>query len=57
MLKCVQFMKSCVQFLMDTILNQAIVQFLIKKRETHVMGARLLSEEKGDMPMKCSSPF
>jgi hypothetical protein len=40
-LKCVQFLKSCVQFLMDTILNLAIVQFLMKK--------------KGDTPTKCSS--
>jgi hypothetical protein len=31
-LKCVQFLKSCVQFLMDTILNLAIVQFLMKKK-------------------------
>jgi hypothetical protein len=31
-LKCVQFLKSCVQFLMDTILNLAIVQFLVKKK-------------------------
>jgi hypothetical protein len=29
---CVQFLKSCVQFLMDTILNLAIVQFLIEKK-------------------------
>jgi hypothetical protein len=35
-LKCVQFLKSCVQFLMDTILNLAIVQFLMKKKgDTH----------------------
>jgi hypothetical protein len=40
-LKCVLFLKSCVQFLMDTILNLAIVQFLIKK--------------KGDAPTKCVS--
>jgi hypothetical protein len=31
-LKCVQFLKSCVQFLIDTILNLAIVQFLMKKK-------------------------
>jgi hypothetical protein len=31
-LKCVQFLKSCVQFLMDTILNLAIIQFLMKKK-------------------------
>jgi hypothetical protein len=40
-LKCVQFMKSCVRFLMDTILNLAIVHFLMKKN--------------GDMPMQCAS--
>jgi hypothetical protein len=28
-LKCVQFLKSCVQFLMDTIMNLAIVRFLM----------------------------
>jgi hypothetical protein len=32
-LKCVQFLKPCVQFLMDTILNLEIVQFLVKKKE------------------------
>jgi hypothetical protein len=31
-LKCVQFLKSCVQFLMDTILNPVISQFLMKKK-------------------------
>jgi hypothetical protein len=31
-LKCVQFLKPCVQFLMDTILNLAIVQFLVKEK-------------------------
>jgi hypothetical protein len=31
-LKCVQFLKSCLQFLMDTILNPAIAQFLMKKK-------------------------
>jgi hypothetical protein len=31
-LKCVQFLKSCVWFLMDTILNLAIIQFLIKNK-------------------------
>jgi hypothetical protein len=36
-LKCVQFLKSCV----DTILNLAIVLFLMKK--------------KGDVPMQCTS--
>jgi hypothetical protein len=29
---CVQFLKPCVQFLIDTILNLAIVQFLMKKK-------------------------
>jgi hypothetical protein len=31
-LMCVQFLKPCVQFLMDTILNLIIVQFLVKKK-------------------------
>jgi hypothetical protein len=31
-LKCVQFLKSYVQFLMGTILNLAIVQFLMKNK-------------------------
>jgi hypothetical protein len=31
-LKCVQFLKFCVQFLMDTILNLSIVQFLMMKK-------------------------
>jgi hypothetical protein len=31
-LKCVQFLKSCVQFLMDIVLNLVIVQFLMKKK-------------------------
>jgi hypothetical protein len=31
-LKCVQFLKSCVQFLMDTILNLVIVLFLVMKK-------------------------
>jgi hypothetical protein len=42
-LKCVQFLKSCVQFLIDTILNLVIVQFLMKK--------------KGDTPTKRMSRF
>jgi hypothetical protein len=29
-LKCVQFLKYCVRFIMDTVLNQTIVQFLMK---------------------------
>jgi hypothetical protein len=36
-LKCVKFLKSCV----DTILNLALVLFLMKK--------------KGDVPMQCTS--
>jgi hypothetical protein len=40
-LKCVQFLKSCVRFLMGTILNLAIVQFLILN--------------KGDTPMQHAS--
>jgi hypothetical protein len=31
-LKCVQFLKSCAQFLMNTILNLTIVRFLMKKK-------------------------
>jgi hypothetical protein len=31
-LKCVQFLKYYVQFLMDTILNSAIHQYLMKKK-------------------------
>jgi hypothetical protein len=31
-LKCVQFLKPCVQLLMNTILNQTIVHFLMKKK-------------------------
>jgi hypothetical protein len=31
-LKCVLFLKSCVHFLMDIILNLAILQFLMKKK-------------------------
>jgi hypothetical protein len=69
-LKCVQFLKSCVQFLIDIIPNLAIVQFLMKKkgdmptktrvsyvrrRETRPWNTRLLSEEKGDEPTKCAS--
>jgi hypothetical protein len=40
-LKCVQFLKFYVQFLMDTILNLTIDQFLMKK--------------KGDTPTQCAS--
>jgi hypothetical protein len=39
-LKCVQFLKYCVQFLRDTILNLTIVQFLMKKKgDAHYEGA------------------
>jgi hypothetical protein len=39
-LKCVQFLKYCVQFLRDTILNLIIVQFLMKKKgDAHYEGA------------------
>jgi hypothetical protein len=31
-LKCVQFLKRCVLFLMDSILNLSIVHFLMKKK-------------------------
>jgi hypothetical protein len=66
-LKCVQFLKFCVQFLVDTILNLAIVQFLMKKkrdaptqRASHICGegrrnGRLMSDEKGDVPMQRAS--
>jgi hypothetical protein len=47
-LKCVQFLKPCVQFLMDTILNPAIVKFLMKKKGDVHYGACLLCQEKGD---------
>jgi hypothetical protein len=42
-LKCVQFPKSRVQFLTDTILNLAIVQFVIKKKvdERSVRASRI----------------
>jgi hypothetical protein len=42
-LKCVQFLKSCVKFLLDTIPNLAIVEFLMKI--------------KGDAPNKHASPI
>jgi hypothetical protein len=42
-LKCVQFLKSCVQFLMDTIPNLAIAQFQMKIN--------------GDAPTKRASPI
>jgi hypothetical protein len=42
-LKCVQFLKSCVQFLRDTILNLATIQFLRKI--------------KGDSRYRGASPF
>jgi hypothetical protein len=54
-LKCVQFLKSYVQLLMDSILNLVIVQFLMKKRETHPSNARVVSEEKGDAPTQRAS--
>jgi hypothetical protein len=31
-LNCVQFLKSCAQFLMDTILNLEIVELLMKEK-------------------------
>jgi hypothetical protein len=54
-LKCVQFLKSCVQFFMDTILNLTIAQFLMKKKgdALSVRASRILV--KGDVPMKCMS--
>jgi hypothetical protein len=65
--KCIQFLKPCVQFLMDTILNQAMCLVFgeekgkhalithvshLKKSETCLYYARLLSQENGD-----ASPF
>jgi hypothetical protein len=47
-LKCVQFLKSCVQFLMDTILNLAIVQFLMKKKGDALWLRASRICEKGD---------
>jgi hypothetical protein len=47
-LKCVQFLKPCVQFLMDTILNPTIVQFLMKKKRDTRYGGTSLCQEKGD---------
>jgi hypothetical protein len=54
-LKCVQFLKSCVQFLMDTILNPTIAQFLMKKKgdALSVRASHILVKE--DAPMKCVS--
>jgi hypothetical protein len=54
-LKCVQFLKSRVQFLMDTILNPAIAQFLMKKKGDmlSVCVSRILV--KGYTPMKHAS--
>jgi hypothetical protein len=64
-LKCAQFLISCIQFLMDTILNLAIVQFFneekgrcahatcvsyLRRRETCPQNGCLASEEKGDTP-------
>jgi hypothetical protein len=71
-LNCVQFLKHCVQFLMNTILNLAIIQFLMKnkgrrsittrvshlrKREMRGTYARLASEAKGDAHYGGASPF
>jgi hypothetical protein len=51
----VQFLKSCVQFLMDTILNLAIAQFLMKKKGDMLLvrTSRILVNR--DTPMKCAS--
>jgi hypothetical protein len=42
-LKYVQFLKPCIQFLIDTILNLAIVQFLMKKKGDTCYGYPALS--------------
>jgi hypothetical protein len=48
-LKCVHFLKSCVQFLMDTILNMLNAQFLVKKMgDTHGLQASHIGG-KGDV--------
>jgi hypothetical protein len=45
-LTCVQFLNSCVQFLMDTILNLSIVQFFMKKNGgTHYRAMFHISRE------------
>jgi hypothetical protein len=45
-LKCVQFLKPCIQFLMDSILNLVIVQFLMKKKgDTHNVGMPPMSRK------------
>jgi hypothetical protein len=41
------FLKSCVQFLMDTILNPAIAQFLMKKKGDMISILRVLHLSKG----------
>jgi hypothetical protein len=42
-LKCVLFLKSCVQFLMDIVLNLTIVQFLMKKKgDAHFLRVSLI---------------
>jgi hypothetical protein len=68
----VQFLKPYVQFLMDTILNPVIVQFLMKKKgDAHYRGASpmsrkrrhalwgtcLLCQEKGDTCHGDTSPI
>jgi hypothetical protein len=54
-LKYVQFLKFCVLFLMDTILNLAIDQFLMKKKGDAPTQRRLVSKEKGDATTKHAS--
>jgi hypothetical protein len=46
-LMCVQFLKSCVQFLMDTIVNPAIAQFLMKKNGDVLSGLCVSHLSKG----------
>jgi hypothetical protein len=67
----VQFLKPSIQFLMNTIMNLAIVRFLMKKRrhalsthvshltkrETCVTYTHLSYEAKGDMCYEGVSPF
>jgi hypothetical protein len=55
-LKCVQFLKPCVQFLMDTILNLVIVQFLMKKKgDTLLLRASLILRHMDLLPLQTCS--
>jgi hypothetical protein len=46
-LKCMQFLKPCVHFLVDTILNLTIVQFFMKKKgDTRYEGVSRISRKR-----------